>query len=134
MAAPALGVTNHWEVMKKSVLFCLIFLTSEVALSASDVEAVLSNNTEDAPPLLVHVKPAYPKSALASGTTGSCSVIFDINHDQGRVENVKIFECIPKGVFEESCLGAVNKWWFRPPSTIEEKVITKSLSATCSYH
>ena len=120
--------------MKKFLVFGFILLLSQQAVSAPGVDAVLSENSKNAPPLLVHVKPAYPESALALGEKGSCSVIFDINYDEGRVEHAKISECDPRGVFEESCLSAVRKWWFRPPSTLGKNVVSKSLSAICSYH
>ena len=58
--------------------------------------------------------PVYPEAARAEGIEGSVRLRYDISID-GRVENLKVLESSPPGVFDAAALAAVARWRYRPP-------------------
>ena len=58
--------------------------------------------------------PVYPEAAQAEGIEGWVRVRYDISVD-GRVENLKVLESSPPGVFDAAALAAVARWRYRAP-------------------
>ena len=58
-------------------------------------------------------EPAYPRSARRRGVEGHVMVRFTVDA-RGRVEEVRVVESEPKGVFDGSALRAVKGWRFEP--------------------
>ena len=58
--------------------------------------------------------PVYPEAARAKGIEGWVRLRYDISID-GRVENLKVLESSPPGVFDAAALAAVARWRYRPP-------------------
>jgi TonB family protein len=59
------------------------------------------------------VIPAYPKKAQRRGIEGYVVVAFDIKSD-GRVENARVSDANPAGVFDRSALEAIQQSQFKP--------------------
>ena len=58
--------------------------------------------------------PLYPAAARAEGIEGWVKLGYDISVD-GRVENLRVLESSPPGVFEGAAMAAVARWRYRPP-------------------
>ena len=58
--------------------------------------------------------PVYPEAARAQGIEGWVRLRYDITID-GRVENLKVLESSPPGVFDAAALAAVAQWRYRAP-------------------
>ena len=56
--------------------------------------------------------PAYPEAARAEGIEGWVQLRYDISID-GRVENLKVLESSPPGVFDAAAMAAVAQWRYR---------------------
>ncbi len=56
----------------------------------------------------------YPPQARQQGVEGYVSVRYDVDVD-GRVQNARVAESSPPGVFDESAVQAVSRWRFKPP-------------------
>ena len=57
--------------------------------------------------------PDYPRGALRIRQEGWVIVEFDITTD-GLTSNARVLAASPLGVFEESALGAIAQWKYRP--------------------
>jgi TonB family protein len=71
-----------------------------------------SANDRDLIPL-VRIEPRYPPQAAAARQTGYVIVEFAIT-ERGTVENPRVIEAKPKGVFDRSALEAVLRWKYGP--------------------
>jgi len=103
-----------------------------------------SSNTKSVPPVIanavenrteikpiVHIEPMYPKEAMAKNIEGYCRVSFDIKlNESSKPSNIEILECSPKGVFEDSCVNSVEKWFFIAKNTSESPA---GLITTCKF-
>ena len=58
--------------------------------------------------------PMYPEAARAEGIEGWVRLRYDISID-GRVENLRVQESSPPGVFDAAALAAVARWRYRAP-------------------
>ena len=56
--------------------------------------------------------PLYPEAARAQGIEGWVKVGYDIAID-GRVENLRVLESSPPGVFDAAAMAAVAQWRYR---------------------
>jgi TonB family protein len=56
----------------------------------------------------------YPPDARADGVEGYVVVRYDVSAD-GRVDNVRVVDAEPRGIFDEAAVQAVSRWRFRPP-------------------
>ncbi|MEL6345328.1 MAG: energy transducer TonB [Myxococcota bacterium] len=77
-------------------------------------DAVMTADTVDELPRPVRqVKPEIPSRVRQKGIEGSVvvSLLIGVN---GQVQNAKIVESRPPGVFDESVLNAVKQWTFQP--------------------
>lgn len=59
--------------------------------------------------LLTHVEPIWPAKAVDNKIEGSVTMSFSINTD-GSVDNLKIIESTPNGMFEKSSITALSQW------------------------
>lgn len=57
--------------------------------------------------------PDYPARARQSGATGAVTVSFIVDID-GSVQDARVVEAAPPGIFEEAALEAVQRWSFEP--------------------
>ncbi|MCH2109453.1 MAG: TonB family protein [Polyangiaceae bacterium] len=57
--------------------------------------------------------PEYPKSARKKGITGYVRMSIFVN-DSGAVEQVKVLEAKPSGVFEDAAKETIRSWEFQP--------------------
>ena len=78
---------------------------------------------------IVYVEPKYPKKAVESRITGSCTVRFDIKDT--KTTNIKVLSCEPQGWFEASVAKAVSRWWFRVGGSTTKSA--KGLEVKCHY-
>jgi protein TonB len=75
---------------------------------------VMTGDTVDDPPRPRTQTPVeYPAKAKAKGITGYVTLNLLIS-TQGAVENVKLLESYPQGVFEEAATETVRSWKFDP--------------------
>ena len=56
---------------------------------------------------------AYPDSAHLKLVEGYVRVAYDVTVD-GAVENARVVEAVPPGIFDEAALAAVRSWKFHP--------------------
>jgi protein TonB len=62
----------------------------------------------------LQIPPVYPPRAKRMGIEGKVTVEFTITAD-GSVEDTKIVQADPSGVFDRSVLRAIRRWKFPPP-------------------
>lgn len=62
---------------------------------------------------LVDIPPNYPRRALAAGIQGEVTLAFTITAE-GRVENLRVTNAEPSGVFEREARRAASRWRFAP--------------------
>jgi len=64
--------------------------------------------------LIQDAGPVYPATAKAQGIEGWVRLRYDIASD-GRVENLRVLESSPPGVFDAAAMAAVAQWRYRAP-------------------
>ena len=62
--------------------------------------------------LIQDVGAAYPEAAKAQGIEGWVRLSYDISVE-GRVENLRVLESSPPGVFDAAAMAAVAQWRYR---------------------
>ena len=62
---------------------------------------------------LASLDPDYPRQAVNQDQSGWVKVRFTVT-EQGTVDDIRIIEANPKGVFEQAALKAVREYRFRP--------------------
>jgi protein TonB len=65
--------------------------------------------------ILNRIPPLYPARALLRRTEGWVRLQLTIDAD-GLVEDARVLDANPEGVFEKAALKAVRRWRFEPPS------------------
>lgn len=84
-------------------------------IAAQGVDYYCGAGTCDTTPLLISgYAPVYPPALIASGITGSATVVFTID-ENGNVVDARI-ESATQQEFADSSLIAVKTWRFRPAS------------------
>lgn len=84
--------------------------------------AVMTESAVDAPPRATERRaPVFPRRARAIGQEGKVvlSVLID---ESGRVEQVRVLDADPPGVFDEAATEAVRAWRFEPARYQGQKV------------
>ena len=79
---------------------------------AAQPPAAVPSTAEEVTPL-VDIPPNYPQRALAAGIEGEVTLAFTITAE-GRVENLRVTEAKPRGVFEREARRAAGRWRFAP--------------------
>jgi outer membrane biosynthesis protein TonB len=124
--------------MIKNKVFILVLLSTLTGCQST------SNHTKSVPPTIanavenrteikpiIHIEAMYPKDAIAKNIEGYCRVSFDIKlNEPSKPHNIKILECSPKDVFENSCTNSVEKWLFVAKNTSESPT---GLITTCKF-
>lgn len=82
------------------------------AAPAAPAAPASPSTAEEVTPL-VDIPPNYPQRALAAGIEGEVQLAFTISAD-GRVENLRVTDAKPKGVFEREARRAAMRWRFAP--------------------
>lgn len=94
----------------------------DVAMDTSlDVDAGISGGGDSQYLPIVKVQPNYPQRALRRGIEGYVVVEFTVNK-QGRVENPRVVEADPDGVFNRAAMDAARKFKYRPKTIGGEPV------------
>jgi protein TonB len=80
-----------------------------------------STTTDPGPPLVAarpttRTPPRYPTAARAAGTTGVVVVQIHID-DTGAVDDVRVVESTPPGVFNAAAIESVRSWHFEPATS-----------------
>lgn len=80
---------------------------------AAEQPAAAGPSTAEEVTPLVDIPPNYPQRALAAGIEGEVTLAFTITAD-GRVENLRVTNAEPRGVFEREARRAAGRWRFAP--------------------
>ena len=75
---------------------------------------VMTDDTVDQPPQAVYQSPMqYPARAKAKGVRGSVvlSLLIGVT---GEIEQIKVVESVPEGIFDETAITGVSQWQFEP--------------------
>ncbi|MCB9737997.1 MAG: energy transducer TonB [Deltaproteobacteria bacterium] len=88
---------------------------SRATAGAVDAKAaVMTESAVDAPPrATVRRPPVFPRRARALGQEGKVTLSVLIDED-GKVEQVRVLDADPPGVFDEAAIEAVRGWRFEP--------------------
>jgi len=86
----------------------------DIGQGAAHGDMVMTEGAVDEPPRpRRRTPPEYPKRAHVRGVTGYVILNLLIGTD-GNVDQVKVLEAEPAGVFEHSAVSAVRTWAFQP--------------------
>jgi protein TonB len=93
---------------------------------------VFAEGDLDAPlTVLVRIPPVYPLRARRLGIEGRVRVSFLVE-TSGNVDQIKILEAEPAGVFESSVRQCVSRWRFKP-GTIEGVPVRARMETTIQF-
>lgn len=81
---------------------------------------------------IVTVPPQYPNRALQRGIEGWCQVEFTVN-ENGGVEDPRVVDAEPEGIFDRSSLRAVQRFRFNPRTEDGEPVKTHNVQYVFTY-
>lgn len=88
--------------------------SSSSRLLSQGGDTVMTEDTVDEPPQVRYRSPLkYPESALAKKLEGFVTLYLLVT-SSGAVEQVKLLDAAPSGVFEDVALEAVRDWQFEP--------------------
>jgi len=120
--------------MYKFLLLPAAFLlsTSQTALSQTQSSSIAgapaatgSSGMADEQPL-IRVEPEYPARARAQAIEGSVTVEFTVNAF-GEVEDARVAESNPRGIFDQSALAAVQRWRYAADAEREATLVSERL-------
>jgi len=108
---------------------------AEAARKKAEAESAAAANSTAAqvlpPKRIKTVPPTNPKIAAERGIKGYALVQFTIMQN-GLVNDVKVVDSQPKGIFDEAAIQAVSQWRYEPPvradgkpATLEQKIKLK---------
>lgn len=101
----------RWSAVAVSMMVALLTFHSASAGNAKSESEVRP---------LTRIEPLYPPQAAEEGIEGSVVLSFDIN-TQGKVENVKVIQAQPKGIFDRNSKIALRQWVYsKPPETMKD--------------
>ncbi|MCC5886980.1 MAG: energy transducer TonB [Gammaproteobacteria bacterium] len=109
----------RWSLL----LGCLAVLSGCVALTG-DGQPVLE--------LSEGAQPVYPEAAKEAGIEGAVTLIYTVTAS-GHVEDVRVLEAEPEGVFDEAALAAVRTWRYRPLRRGGEPVVLDNVVSTLRF-
>ena len=100
----------------------------EFSMDAPVVKGSYEIGELDAPlTTLVKIDPLYPIRAKRRKIEGFVTVEFLVTNT-GQVEQIKIIEAEPQGVFEKNVIESVSKWRFKPGTVQGIPVVTRVLN------
>lgn len=80
---------------------------------------------------IVQVQPIYPKNAKRIGLEGYVKVALKVDAT-GAIQEIKIVEASPQGVFEKSVKKALRRWKFRP-KTVDGRAVAQTGVLTLTF-
>lgn len=86
----------------------IILIAGLMGLSCS-VIAALNSSEQESDSCLIRVAPHYPTKARIQGVEGWVLLQYDVSAT-GFIENVKILDSQPLGVFDQEAVRALQKW------------------------
>ena len=99
---------------------------AEFSMEGASLKDFYLSGELDAPLLpLVKVPPVYPMKASRRGIQGWVTVEFTVNI-AGLVEDIRILDAKPKGIFDASVIKCVSQWTFKPGTVEGETVATRA--------
>ncbi|HBY39264.1 MAG TPA: hypothetical protein DEH24_07605 [Alteromonas sp.] len=126
-------ISNMASPGRYNKLLACVMLLGLTALAATQVTARASDTNQPASKEalklhnpIVRIKPAYPADAKAQGVEGAVVLEYGITPN-GTVENIRVIESIPAGVFDDSAKLALAQWRF-VPHELEGVVGTKKIT------
>lgn len=81
---------------------------------------------------LVRVNPIYPARALQRGVEGWCQLEFDVT-PAGTVENARVVNCDPAGMFDRASLNAVQRFKYKPKIVDGQPVYQRGIKFMFTY-
>ena len=81
---------------------------------------------------IVTVPPQYPNRALQRGIEGWCQVAFTVN-ENGGVEDARVIDGEPPGMFDSASLRAVARFRFNPRTRNGEPIKTHNVQYVFTY-
>jgi len=86
---------------------------ADALLGETDDVVMTQDSVDDPPRALQQTAPVYPERARKKGITGRVvlSLLIDAG---GSVQDVRVTESQPAGVFDEAAVSAVKTWRFKP--------------------
>lgn len=96
-------------------------------------DVVMTEDSVDAIPRVVGLpaQPVYPPRARSKGLEGYVVLSLMVG-STGRIEDLKVVEAQPSGVFEEAAMAAVRQWSFEP-ATYEGVPVSVRVSQTLRF-
>ncbi|NVK53996.1 MAG: TonB family protein [Alteromonadaceae bacterium] len=113
-------ISNMASPGRYNKLLAWVMLLGLTALAATQFTAQASNTNQ--PPFkealklykpIVRIQPVYPADAKAQGIEGAVILEYGITPN-GTVENIRVIESVPAGVFDDAAKLAVAQWRFVP--------------------
>lgn len=105
----------------------IVFLLSVVAVVAGCL-----SSTNRPPEVLSAGGLVYPAEAKQNRIEGVVRVAYDVTVD-GTVENARVVESNPPGVFDAAALDAVRKWRFHPAVRDGKVVATRNMVSPVKF-
>lgn len=102
----------------------------DISMDLDGGAAVSSSDAEYLP--IVTVPPQYPNRALQRGIEGWCQVEFTVN-ENGGVEDPRVVDGEPEGIFDSASLRAVSRFRFNPRTEDGEPVKTHGVQYVFTY-
>jgi protein TonB len=87
---------------------------SQALLGDTSKKMAMTEGSMDTPPkALRQVQPEFPERARRKGVQGYVKVSVYVN-ESGSVDQVRILDAAPSGVFEQAAESAIRAWEFQP--------------------
>ena len=81
---------------------------------------------------IVTASPQYPTQAAQRGIEGWCLVTFTVN-ENGGVEDARVTDAEPQGIFDSASLRAVSRFRFNPKTVNGQPVRTENVQYVFTY-
>ena len=98
---------------QKSLISFLVIASLLSCVQQATVVSIPKTNNSDDEKLIKVDPPVYPNLQINTGVQGLVITQFDVNED-GRVENTKVVEDKPEGVFGEGATASVRSSGYKP--------------------
>ncbi|WP_416306513.1 energy transducer TonB [Neptunicella sp. SCSIO 80796] len=106
--------------------------TQQLSTEANNHSAI-ANVTASKPQLITRQEPRYPMRAQSKGIKGWVKLGFTVN-SKGSVEDIKVLDAQPKGVFERAAQRALMGWQYQPAMVNGETIKTAGLEETIIFN
>jgi len=116
-------------MFKKS--FCILSILLVSACASNNVSNESNQSVSDAVPIVL-ISPAYPKDLLDNNISGYVVTSFTVN-ERGRIEDVKVIESEPEGVFDRAAVVAMEKFLFKPKKVNGKNVASHNVTRKFTF-